>query len=259
LTERIQALDEQRLAVQPVTDPEARVMKSRKIGYNVQTVVDGKHHLIADVDVVQDASDNQQLYRLARRAKWRLRAEGLEVLADAGYSNGKLLRRCQIHGLEPYLPVQRALNNQGTGEYFDKTRFLYHADGDYFECPAGEQLPRKTLSSKDRLYLYTSEACKGCWLKEQCTAAERRWVTRHFDEEVLTEVAERTDANPMMMRRRKAMVEHPFGTLKRRMDGGRFLLRGIGKVKAEMAVTAYNLTRAINLLGARRLCEALAV
>ena len=73
-------------------------------------------------------------------------------------------------------------------------------------------------------------------------------------------MAARTDANPLMMRRRKAMVEHPFGTLKRRMDGGRFLLRGLQKVKAEMAlaVTAYNLTRAINLLGARRLVQVLA-
>lgn len=59
---------------------------------------------------------------------------------------------------------------------------------------------------------------------------------------------------------RPSMVEHPFGTLKRRMDGGRFLVRGLHKVKAEMALamTAYNITRAINVLGAKRLCQALA-
>ena len=64
----------------------------------------------------------------------------------------------------------------------------------------------------------------------------------------------------MMMRRRSGMVEHPFGALKRRMDGGRFLVRGLQKVKAEMAlaVVAYNMTRAINVLGVKRLCQALA-
>ena len=100
-----------------------------------------------------------------------------------------------------------------------------------------------------------------CTIRAQCTTAKRRWVTRHFEEDVLKEVADRTAANPLMMRRRKGMVEHPFGTLKRRMDGGRFLLRGLQKVKAEMAlaVTAYNLTRAINVLGTRRLCQALAI
>lgn len=260
LTEQIQSLDEQRLHTQPGTDPDARVMKYSKIGYNVQTAVDGKYHLIVDVDVVQDANDQHQLYRMARRSQQQLKAKTLDVLADAGYSNGKLLKRCQAHGMRPYLPVQRALNTQGDGGLFDKSAFTYHADGDYFECPAGESLPKKTKATKDRLYLYTSEACSGCRLKQQCTTAKQRWVTRHFEEDVLNEVADRTDANPMMMRRRKAMVEHPFGTLKRRMDGGRFLVRGLQKVKAEMAlaVTAYNLTRAINVLGTRRLVQALA-
>lgn len=260
LTEQIQSLDAKRLAVQPATDPDARVMRHGRVGYNVQTSVDGKHHLIVDVDVVQSAADQDQLYRMARRSQRQLREKKLRVLADAGYSSGWHFKRCQAHGLTPYVPVNRAINNHGDGGMFDKSVFTYHADGDYYECPAGETLPRKTKSTKDRLYLYTTDACSGCRLKEQCTSGKQRCVSRHFEEEVLNEVADRTDANPLMMRRRKAMVEHPFGTLKRRMDGGRFLVRGLKKVKAEMAlaVTAYNLTRAINVLGARRLCQALA-
>lgn len=138
---------------------------------------------------------------------------------------------------------------------------LNHAQVSCSIGSSGETLPRRSRSTKERLYLYTSEASgTGCRLKAQCTTAKQRWVSRHFDEGVLNEVADGTDANPLMMRRRKAMVEHPFGTLKRRMDGGRFLLRGLEKVKAEMALaaTAYNLTRAINVPGARRLCQALA-
>jgi transposase len=156
--------------------------------------------------------------------------------------------------------VNRGINNHGDGGLFDKSAFSYHGDGDYYECPAGETLPKKTKSTNDRLYLYTTEACNGCQLKEQCTTGKQRYVSRHFEEHVLDEVAERTAANPLMMRRRKGMVEHPFGTLKRRMDGGRFLLRGLQKVKAEisLAATAYNLTRATNILGTRKLCQALA-
>jgi transposase len=253
-------MDEAGLAVQPQTDPEARVLRQHKIGYNVQTAVDSRHRLIAEVDVVQDASDQRQLYRMARRSQVQLGSARLEVLADGGYSNGKLLKRCQAHGMVPYLPVQRAMNNQGEGRYFDRTRFRYHAADNSYECPAGERLLQKTRSRVGRQYLYTTTACGHCRLKAQCTAAKQRWVTRHFEEDVLNEVAARTAANPMIMRRRQGMVEHPFGTLKRRMNGGRFLLRGLQKVKAEMAlaVTAYNLTRAINVLGTRRLCQALA-
>ena len=100
------------------------------------------------------------------------------------------------------------------------------------------RLPKKTRSNKDRLYLYTAVACQSCQLKQQCTASKQRWVTRHFEEDALTEVADSTATNPMIMRRRSGMVEHPFGTLKRRMDGGRFLVRGLQKVKAEMALAA---------------------
>ena len=261
LTERIQAMDEADLSALPDTDPDARVMRRGRVGYNVQSTVDGKHHLISDVDVVQDSSDIRQLYRMARRTQQQLQGKRMEVLADAGYSNGKLLKRCQAHNLTPYVPVQRSMNNKGGGRYFDKAVFRYHRGGDYFECPAGETLLKKTRSLKNRIYLYTTTACQYCAIKEQCTASQQRWVSRHFEEDVLNEVADRTLDNPMMMRRRSGMVEHPFGTLKRRMDGGRFLVRGLQKVKAEMAlaVTAYNMTRAINVLGTKRLCQALAV
>ena len=260
LTERIRAMDEAGLEVQPDTDPEARVMRRGHVGYNVQSSVDGKHRLIVDVDVVQSAADQDQLYRMARRSQRQLQENKMQVLADSGYSSGWHFKRCQAHGLTPYVPVNRSINNHGDGGLFDKAAFSYHVDGDYYECPAGETLPKKTKSTKNRLYLYTTEACTGCRLRERCTTGKQRYVSRHFEEDALNEVAERTEANPMMMRRRKGMVEHPFGTLKRRMDSGQLLLRGLQKVKAEisLAATVYNLTRAINILGTRKLCQALA-
>ncbi|MBF2754200.1 MAG: IS1182 family transposase [Gammaproteobacteria bacterium AqS3] len=151
LTEQIQSLDDKRLAAQPMTDPDARVMRRGHIGYNVQTAVDGKHHLIVDVDVVQSAADQEQLYRMARRSQWQLKKKQLHVLADAGYSSGRHLKRCQAHDLTPYVPVNRSINNRGDGELFDKSAFTYHAKGDHYTCPAGETLPKKTKNTKDRL------------------------------------------------------------------------------------------------------------
>lgn len=256
LTKRISEMDEAGLEVQPDTDREARLMKGG-IGYNVQSVVDGKHHLIVDVDVVQDGYDQRQLYRMARRSQVQLGGGKMDVLADGGYSNAKLLRRCQDRGLRPSVPVQRSVNSRG--DYFDKSAFRYDSESDSYACPAGQQLPKKTKSSAHQVYLYTTEACASCEIRAKCTGSKQRWVSRHFEEAVLGEVARRVEADPSLMRRRKGMVEHPFGTLKRRMDGGRFLLRGLEKVKAEMAlaVTAYNLTRAINVMGTKRLCQAL--
>ncbi len=54
-----------------------------------------------------------------------------------------------------------------------------------------------------------------------------------------------------LMRRRSAIVEHPFGTLKCRAGYRHFLLRGFNKVRGEWSLMAlcYNFTRVLNILG----------
>jgi hypothetical protein len=71
---------------------------------------------------------------------------------------------------------------------------------------------------------------------------------------------QRMQVHPEMMVRRRSIVEHPFGNLKQWILGnGRFLLRQLQGARTEMAlaVNAYNLKRAINVMGARRLIELL--
>ncbi len=67
------------------------------------------------------------------------------------------------------------------------------------------------------------------------------------------------DANPPAMRLRRGTVVHPFGTMKARMGATHFLTKTLPKVAAEMAlsVLAYNLTRAMNILGIRPLIAAI--
>ncbi|SDJ50877.1 transposase [Bradyrhizobium sp. Rc2d] len=62
------------------------------------------------------------------------------------------------------------------------------------------------------------------------------------------------------MRQRRETVEHPFGTMKARMGATHFLTKTLPKVAAEMAlsVLAYNLTRVMNIVGAKPLITAIA-
>ena len=73
-------------------------------------------------------------------------------------------------------------------------------------------------------------------------------------------MAARLRRAPDLYRQRKALAEHPFGTMKRGMDQGYFLLKGLCKVRGEFSLTvlAYNLKRALNLVGVPRLMAALA-
>ena len=70
----------------------------------------------------------------------------------------------------------------------------------------------------------------------------------------------RLRADLTLIRQRRCASEHPFGTIKRMTAGGRFLIRGLEKVRGEAAlsVPAYNIIRTINLVGAATLQARLA-
>ena len=97
-------------------------------------------------------------------------------------------------------------------------------------------------------------------MRMQCTRDQyARRITRRPEEAQVLAMRERLARRSDLMARRKAAVEHPFGTLKRGMDMGYFLLRGRERVNGEfsLSVLAYNLKRVMNILGAECLLEVL--
>jgi transposase len=245
-------------------EPEASFMRmagSFAPAYNVQTAVDAEHGLIVAHAVTLDAADNRCLEPMAEAAKKALEADRLNIVADAGYSNGEQAGRCEAAGLVPHVPANRAVNNQGDGTLLDRSLFLYRPESDSFLCPAGKTLDRKQLHRADRTVLYQASAadCGACSLKPRCTPSARRMLGRHLDEDALNRMHQR--ATPALMRLRRSTVEHPFGTLKYCIFGHpRLLLRGLSGARTEIGigVMAYNLKRMVNLLGATRLIQALA-
>jgi hypothetical protein len=249
-----------------VGEAEARLMKTGEgasaVAYNVQAAVDAKHKLIVHHELTNEPNDLRCLLPMASAAKNVLGRARLNVVADAGYSNGRHAQACEEAGITPYVPVQRAENNQGEGVYFGRCAFRYDARSDSYRCPAGEVLRRKTINTAARLVFYTTGACGGCALKAHCTGARQRWVSRHFEEEALNRMRERLEANPQAMALRRESAEHPFANLKCRILGnGRLLLRGLSAAGGEMAlsVLAYNFRRAFNLLGSLQMRQRLAI
>jgi transposase len=243
------------------SEPESRSMPGHGPGYNVQTAVDGAHALIVAHDVVNDAADNRQLQPMGEAARDALQADRLDVLADAGYSNGVQAEALEAQGVQPHVPANRSINNQGDGPLFDRRRFTYDADTDTYRCPAGQTLVRKQRMTAKAMVIYAAAegTCQGCALKAGCTATSRRYVSRHEHEEALQRMADR--ATPEAMRRRRCTVEHPFAGLKYGIFGHpRFLMRGLAGAKAEMAIATlvWNLKRAMKVLGEAELGRRLA-
>lgn len=234
-----------------------RTHKGPRVAYNVQTAVDAEHCLILHHEVTQDSDDRKQLEPMAKAAKEQLQQDELTVTADAGYSNGKQFQACEDENITVYVPPNRSSNSCGKEQaFFDRTVFTYDVAQDRYQCPAGKWLTLKQTSKGDRIYQAAVSDCAACPLKAQCTEAKRRYVSRHAHEEAFERMERRMQAHPEMMVSRRSIVEHPFGNLKQWLFGNaRFLLRQLEGTRAEMAlaVNAYNLKRAINVLGARQL------
>lgn len=228
--------------------------------YNVQTAVDADTGFIVHHQVTSEPTDNRLLHPMAKVTKEVLGAEHLTVVADAGYSNGTAAAACEADGITPCVPANRSTNNQGDGTLFDRSAFVYRPETDTYQCPAGRVLVRKQIMRRDNCVVYAGQNCADCTLKPRCTMAERRLLTRHFHEDALQRMNARVEADPNLIRLRRCASEHPFGTIKRMTAGGRFLTRGLQKVSGEAAlsVLAYNIIRAINLVGAATLRARLA-
>lgn len=246
-------------------EPEARFMRMNSghaPAYNVQTAVDAEHGIIVTQQVTTEATDNRSLLPMAEAARQALDApDHLNVVADAGYSNGEQAAQCEQQGIVPHVPANRAVNNRGDGKLFDRSLFIYDQNTDTFRCPADQKLHRKQLLNRKNSVIYAADAqtCSGCALKSQCTSTTRRFVQRHIHDAALHRMNER--ATPEAMRLRRCTVERPFALLKYVIFGHpRFLLRGLAGAQTEisLATMAYNLKTALKARKATELISALA-
>jgi hypothetical protein len=247
-----------------LTDPDSRAMAAHTkvgVGYNIQVAVDAKNKMIVEQQVSNQVVDMGLLTETAEPAREILDAENIDVVADKGYFKIEDIEACEKAGMTPYVPKPQRGPAVKKG-LFRKDEFLYDAERDAYVCPAGAELSRNhesTLRDLKRFHYTNPAACAACPLRPRCTTtADRRQVTRLENEAVLDRVAARLKARPGILDKRRETVEHPFGTIKQWMNQGAFLTKGLEKVRGEFSLTAlaYNLRRALNIVGIDGLIEA---
>src|ERR1700727_3448516 len=248
-----------------LTDPDARSMAtsgrgSGMVGYNVQSAVDTKHHLIVTHEVINVGSDRSQLSRMSEQARAAIGSEAIEAVADRGYYSGEEIVACEQVGITVYLPKPMTSGLLAKGR-FGKQDFVYVAADDVYLCPAGEQLTYHYTNEEEgkTLHRYWTTACQACALKSQCTTGKERRISRWEHEVILEAVQARLDGHPEKMRVRRQTVEHPFGTIKSWMGSTHFQMKTLKHVGTEMAlhVLADNMKRGLRILGVGGLMEAI--
>ncbi len=248
-----------------MTDPDARSMATHGkgtgvVGYNVQTAVDTKHHLIVAHEVTNTGNDRTQLANMSVKARSCMGTEDLTVIADRGYFKGEEILKCHQAGIEVLIPKPTTSNAKAEGR-FDKADFVYITKDDEYRCPAGQRAIYRFTREEAGLQIrrYWSSACPQCSMKAKCTPSDYRRISRWEHEQVLERVQNRLDHNPNAMSIRRRTVEHVFGTLKYWMGSTHFQTRRFERVSTEMSlhILAYNLRRFVSIFGITGAIEAM--
>jgi transposase len=244
------------------SDPESRQLITRnnitEVAYNVQTTVDAKHNLIIDYKVTNE-NDSKAMGGMVRRAKTILQSNAFTALYDKGYHTGSEFDYAQRQGVEVLVAVP-GVASHAPDPAFDVEHFQYNAQSDTYTCPAAQTLTtnghwynKSRGKSTNKIKQYTTKACAGCSLRAKCTTNKGgRMIERSEHADLIHANKQRVVINKELYRRRQAIVEHPYGIIKRQWGFSYILTKkGMKRASADVGlmVVAFNLRRLINIIG----------
>jgi len=258
-----------------ISDPESRQIMIRnnitEVAYNVQTTVDSKNNIPIDYKVTNQ-NDSKAMGNMVQRAKSILGTNEFTVLYDKGYHTGSELKTAQDLGVEtivaiPSLPsTSQAPNHEYNSEFF-----IYDKETDTYTCPEGEVLRTngtwyKEHDKRGNLMVfkqYRTRSCKTCPVHSQCTRSKKgRILSRTTFAEYYEANRKAYQEKEHIYKRRQAIVEHPYGTIKRQWGFSYILTKkGIDRASADVGFMfiTYNLRRIVNILTMDRLKEYLRI
>jgi transposase len=248
------------------SDSESRQMITRnnitEVAYNVQTTTDSKHCIPFDFKVTNN-NDSKAMGEMLIRATEILGTTELTALYDKGYHTGSELKTAQDLGIETIVAIPDVSSN-APDENYNVANFIYSKEEDTYTCPQNHTLSTNGIwytrnqgkyRTDIRVQHYKTKACKSCTKINQCTKNTRgrgRVIERSEYAAYIEQNRKNLEAHEHYYKRRQAIVEHPYGTIKRQW-GFDYILTKQGKSKASADVgfifIAYNLTRIINILG----------
>jgi len=222
-------------------------------GYNAQLVTDDKHGLIVNADVVSENNDLNQFSRQIEQANEVLREKCAVGCADAGYHSVDDIKKITDQVIDVIMPSSRQA--QYKDNPFGKDKFVYDSAKDQYQCPEGNILRYSYYSTTQdfRVYRMLHESkCRNCNHFGVCTKSRKgRTIKRLKNEELKQRVEAKYESKEgqKIYNRRKTRAEHPFGHIKKNLQVGSFLLRGLSGVQAEFSILAnsFNIARLITL------------
>lgn len=243
------------------SDPDSRQLITRnnitEVAYNIQTTVDEKNNIPIDFKVT-NKNDSKAMGAMVRRAKTILGTSNFTALYDKGYHTGTELDYAHKHGVEVIVAFPDVASH-APDTAFDVEHFTYNKQRDEYTCPAVEKLitngrwyNKASGKTNNRVKHYKTKACLSCALFARCTKNKAgRLIERSEHMDLIDENKKRLTENLQLYRKRQAIVEHPYGVIKRQWDFYYIMTKkSMQRAQADVAMifTAYNLRRIFNII-----------
>jgi hypothetical protein len=258
-----------------ISDPDSRQIMLRnnitEVCYNVQTTVDAKNNIPIDFKVTNQ-NDSKAMGNMVQRARSILGTNDFTALYDKGYHTGSELKTAQELGIETIVAIPGVpATSQAPDHDYNYECFKYDPSSDTYTCPQGEVLKTNgkwyTTHGRRNILIsfkqYKTKACKSCPARMKCTRSK---TGRLIERSIYAEYYERNKKNKeekeQLYRRRQAIAEHPFGTIKRRWGFSYVLTkRGINRASSDVGLMfiAYNLRCIISILGKDQMMDYLKI
>lgn len=250
------------------SDPDSRQLITRnnitEVAYNIQTTVDAKHHLPIDFKVTNQ-NDSKAMGNMVRRAKAILGTKDFTALYDKGYHTGSEFSYVAKQEVEVIVAVP-AVASHAPDVTFDVEHFKYDINQDEYTCPAGQKLItngrwyKKTYGKTvNKIKHYKTNHCISCEFFKRCTKNQSgRLIERSEHSDLIDANKKRVEQNKELYRKRQAIVEHPYGVIKRQWDFYYIMTKKTIKHAAAdvgLIFTAYNLRRIFNMVDQNLLKE----
>lgn len=243
------------------SDPDSRQIMTRnnisEVAYNVQTVVDALHNIPIDFKVTNE-NDSKAMGGMLRRTKTILGHNNFMAIYDKGYHTGSEFDYANRLAIEVLVAIP-SVASHAPDIAFDVEHFKYNKEDDTYTCPANETLStngnwysKKNGKSITQMKHYKTNACLTCTLFDKCTKNKKgRLIERSEHADLIYQNKVRIENNYEVYRRRQAIVEHPYGVIKRQWDFYYIMTKKtIKHASADVGLifTAYNLRRIFNLI-----------
>ncbi len=240
------------------SDPESRQMITRnnitEVAYNVQTTVDSAHMVPIDYKVTNE-NDSKAMGDMLHRSKSIIGHNNFTALYDKGYHTGSEFQTAHDLGINVLVAIPKVAANAPDPNY-NVEHFRYDKDKDCYHCPQGHEMHTTGKWHQAKTYQfkrYTTRQCLSCPVKDKCSKAKYgKAIQRSEYQEYINTNKENIEKNLDYYRRRQAIVEHPYGTIKRQW-GFSYIMTKRSKQRASADVgfifIAYNLRRIMNILG----------